>query len=110
MLSTSTEYKNGVMENLRIEFDEDEERAIESRMVNGLQRPHLLYHAVTTPILTSQELEALGFVSTHVRQALEGLNGITRREMFDLGVTTYQRGGDRQATTCRDLCQRAGTA
>jgi hypothetical protein len=100
---TAAEYKNVVMENLRMEFDENEEGASESRMVNGLLRPHLLYHAVTTPILTSQELEALGFTSTCVRQTLEGRNGKMREEMFDLGVTTYQRVVDRLATAYRAL-------
>lgn len=100
---TGEEYKRLVMEDLRMGFDDHEEGAVDSRIINRLLRPNLLYHAVTTPILTPDELTSLGFTSTRVRQTLEGLSGKMRQEMFDLGVTTYQRVVDRQATTYRAL-------
>jgi len=100
---TEEEYKRLVMEDLRMGFDDHEEGAVDSRIINGLLRPNLLYHEVTTPILTPDELTSLGFTSTRVRQTLEGLNEKMRREMLDLRVTTYQRIVDLQATTYRAL-------
>lgn len=65
-------YKRIVADTLRIDIDDRVKNAAECRIVNGLLNPHLLYHAIATPILSTQELAALGFTADKVRKTLAG--------------------------------------
>jgi hypothetical protein len=84
-------YKRVVMDALRGDSDDRTVGAIESRIVNGLLRPNLLYHAMATPILSAEELAALGFDAPRVRKTLAGFNQDMRDRMFRLSQGSFQR-------------------
>ncbi len=64
-----SEYKTLVYNRLKMDFKDGEPGAVESRIVNGLLHPDLLYLAMSTPILTRDELASIGFVPANVRRA-----------------------------------------
>lgn len=64
-----TEYKTLVYNRLKMDLKDGEPGAVESRIVNGLLHPDLLYLAMSTPILTRDELASIGFVPANVRRA-----------------------------------------
>ena len=84
-------YKRAVMDALRGDTDDRTAGAIESRIVNGLLRPNLLYHAMTTPILSAEELAALGFDTPRVRKTLVGFKPNMPDKLFELRQDSFQR-------------------
>lgn len=63
-------YKKMIALELRMKIDDHEENASDCRIVNGLLYPTLLYHATALPILSAQELSALGFDPARMRKTL----------------------------------------
>ncbi|MCE5231611.1 sigma-70 family RNA polymerase sigma factor [bacterium] len=63
-------YKRLVTKELQMDFDERNEGALNARIINGIINPDLLYIAMSTPILPSEELAQIGFDPARVREAL----------------------------------------
>ena len=73
-----------------MDFKDGEKGAIECRIVNGLSNPYLLYQTIATPILSTEELAALGFNSEGVRKTVTGLNDKLKYDLLHLPEGTYE--------------------
>jgi hypothetical protein len=92
-------YKRVITEALKMDFEDGAEGAVECRIVNGLNQPRLLYHAMATPILSGSELGALGFTPDRVREVVKGFQGNSNHDLLGLpegrySESNYPRWGD----------------
>jgi RNA polymerase sigma-70 factor (ECF subfamily) len=92
-------YRNVVHNALKMEFDDRQEGVDLARIVNALMRPRLLYHAFATPILSTEELQWLGFEPERVRQALLGWRADLREKLLAPEKWSFQRNMNRRWMT-----------
>jgi hypothetical protein len=81
-------YRGFVRERLKGNQSESVDGAVDARIFNALLNPYVLYHAVTTPILSADELAGIGFSPQRMREAIDGLDPEMRDRLIALDEQT----------------------